>query len=215
MSPIAGDVLLYSAGNWTAGTAGGGSSDNLGNHIATTNIQLGSNWLSGDGGSEGITVDASGQVGIGTASPSAALHVVGNINFTGSVNDISDMRRKENIAPIETALGQIMKLQAISFTMKDDPQHHLEYGFIAQDMQKIYPALVTTADDAYHTLSLNYMGLIAPLTRAMQEQEQTIREQQARIEGLERRLKAMESRYRSPLDDEHETEQPEQQNTEP
>lgn len=41
------------------GSASGG--DNLGNHTATQNINLGtSNWLSGDGGSEGITINAAG-----------------------------------------------------------------------------------------------------------------------------------------------------------
>ena len=42
--------------------ASGGGSDNLGNHTATTNIQLAGNYLSNDGGSEGISVDASGNV---------------------------------------------------------------------------------------------------------------------------------------------------------
>ena len=55
------------------GVAGG--LDNLGNHTATTNIQLGANWLSGDGGAEGLRVDASGNVGVGIAAPSDNFHV--------------------------------------------------------------------------------------------------------------------------------------------
>ncbi len=39
--------------------------DNLGNHTATQNIQLNNNWLSNDGGNEGIAVDNTGKVGIG------------------------------------------------------------------------------------------------------------------------------------------------------
>ena len=50
-----------------SGSGGAGSGDNLGNHTATANIQLGANWLSGDGGNEGIRVDSSGRVGIGVA----------------------------------------------------------------------------------------------------------------------------------------------------
>ena len=53
------------------------SDDNLGNHTATQNIALGSNWLSGDGGSEGMYVDGSGNVGIGTTTSSEKLHVSG------------------------------------------------------------------------------------------------------------------------------------------
>ncbi|MDG0815952.1 tail fiber domain-containing protein [Bdellovibrio svalbardensis] len=52
--------------------------DNLGNHIATQNIQLGSFWLSGDGGNEGIRVDASGNVGVGTGTPEFKLSLSGD-----------------------------------------------------------------------------------------------------------------------------------------
>ena len=58
------------------------SSDNLGNHTATQNIVLGSNWLSGDGGDEGVLVDSSGNVGVGTTSPDTALHIVGGSDPT-------------------------------------------------------------------------------------------------------------------------------------
>ena len=49
------------------------SGDNLGNHIATQNLRLNGNYLSGDGGNEGIYVDNNGNVGIGTTSPSYKL----------------------------------------------------------------------------------------------------------------------------------------------
>lgn len=39
------------------------------------NIILSGNWLSGDGGDEGIFVSNSGRVGIGTSSPQAGLHI--------------------------------------------------------------------------------------------------------------------------------------------
>ena len=41
-------------------------------HIADRNIQLNNNYLSNDGGNEGISVDNSGNVGIGTATPNAS-----------------------------------------------------------------------------------------------------------------------------------------------
>jgi hypothetical protein len=52
-----------------------GGSDNLGDHTATENIILGANYLSGDGGNEGIIIDANGNVGIGISSPNAPLEV--------------------------------------------------------------------------------------------------------------------------------------------
>jgi len=41
----------------------------------TGNIALNGNYLSGDGSDEGVFVDSSGNVGIGTTSPAAGLHV--------------------------------------------------------------------------------------------------------------------------------------------
>ncbi|MBN8521739.1 MAG: tail fiber domain-containing protein [Alphaproteobacteria bacterium] len=59
-----------------------GGADNLGNHTATQNVVLGSNWLSGDGGNEGIRVDATGNVGIGVV-PTYKLSVDGVAHFIG------------------------------------------------------------------------------------------------------------------------------------
>ena len=61
-----GDISAKTA---DCGTATGG--DNLGNHIATQNLRLGNYWLSGDGGNEGVFVNSSGNVGIGTTNPVA------------------------------------------------------------------------------------------------------------------------------------------------
>jgi len=43
---------------------------------SAANIALGSNWLSGDGGDEGISVDSAGNVGIGTITPAGKFQVL-------------------------------------------------------------------------------------------------------------------------------------------
>lgn len=68
---------------------GSGSADNFGSHIAEANISLDDFWLSNDGDAEGIRIGNTGNVGIGTASPTAKLHVNGNVQI-GSDEYIDD-----------------------------------------------------------------------------------------------------------------------------
>ncbi len=68
-----------SAKTLTISSSAGIIGDNLGNHTATENIKLNNHWLSGDGGNEGVFVNSSGNVGIGTANPLSRLDVRGNI----------------------------------------------------------------------------------------------------------------------------------------
>lgn len=91
----AGNRCLYvdSSGNILAkasdcGTATGG--DDLGSHSATQNIRLNTYWLSGDGGSEGIYIGSTGNVGIGTNNPGAyQLYVNGGGYFSSPITTIT------------------------------------------------------------------------------------------------------------------------------
>ena len=76
-----GKVLTSSATGVATWQTISGTADDLGNHIATQNIELDGNWLSNDGGNEGVYVSTSGNVGINTPFPSEALHVDGSIRI--------------------------------------------------------------------------------------------------------------------------------------
>ncbi len=62
--------------------------DNLGNHTATTNIQLSGNWLSSDGDSEGIYADVTGNIGIGLSTPEAFLDITGSNTANGPTTSL-------------------------------------------------------------------------------------------------------------------------------
>jgi len=86
-SPGAGKVLTSTdstgLATWQVPSSG---ADNLGNHIATQNIALNGNWLSGDGENQGIYVTNGGSVGIGTSVVSEKMCVEGNVKVAGKLS---------------------------------------------------------------------------------------------------------------------------------
>lgn len=68
-------ILQASGGGFICANQGV-AGDDLGSHIATQGVQLDGNWLSNDGGNEGIFIDTAGFVGLGTSTPLKRLHVV-------------------------------------------------------------------------------------------------------------------------------------------
>ena len=82
-SPGSGKVLTSDA-NGLASWQYADTADNLGNHTATQNLIMGTNWVSGDGDNEGVFVASDGKVGIGTSSPGGNLDVAGGIWQTGT-----------------------------------------------------------------------------------------------------------------------------------
>ena len=67
--------VLSTDGSGTLSWSSVSSGDNLGNHTATQNISMSGFWLSNDGDNEGVFVNSSGNVGIGTSSISERLEV--------------------------------------------------------------------------------------------------------------------------------------------
>lgn len=124
-------------------------------------------------------VGTNGRVGLGTTTPTAALHVVGDIAYTGVMSDVSDRRMKRDISALDDSVAErLMLLKPATFRMKDADD--MEYGFIAQDVQKVFPELVRDGQ----ILSLNYVGLIAPAVKTIQLLKRENDEQGDRIEAL-------------------------------
>ncbi len=76
-----------------SGLTGISTTDNLGNHTATQTLNLNGNHLSGDGDNEGVFVDASGNVGIGTSNPGHLFNAVSSKNalLNSSTVDVSEL----------------------------------------------------------------------------------------------------------------------------
>lgn len=133
-----------------------------------------------------------GNVGIGITTPWAALTMGGGAycnSFTW-VN-ASDARLKENIKPMnQYGLTEVLQLKPVTYYYKKDETKHKEVGFIAQDVKKVIPEVVTGSEgdlEKGETLGMSYGNLVPVLTKAIQEQQVMIEELKKKIEILEAR----------------------------
>lgn len=139
---------------------------------------------------------STGNVGIGTTSPSYTLHVNGTAYAAGVAGALSDVRDKKDIAPLSTAaLNAILKLRPVTFNWKepkDDGMRGRQTGLIAQEVEKVLPATVLTAKDARKSKAIKYDELTAILIKAVQEQQAEINELKLANRRLEVRLANVE-----------------------
>ncbi|HBK83764.1 MAG TPA: hypothetical protein DDZ41_09245, partial [Flavobacterium sp.] len=116
-----------------------------------------------------------GNIGIGTNAPAYTLHVNGSVAGTAAYVNLSDKRLKTNVQPITDALNKVMQLKGISFdwnqkadkTLELDNKNHL--GFLAQEVEKVLPQVVSTAQDAMQTKSVAYSDIVPVLVEALKE----------------------------------------------
>lgn len=121
---------------------------------------------------EEMRLTETGFLGINNTAPNVALDVTGDIEYTGTITDVSDARLKDNIEPLTkygSLLDRIDQIETVSFVMKDDEDKRKEFGVIAQQLETVFPELVHTAEDEMGTKSVNYVGLIAPMIEATKE----------------------------------------------
>jgi hypothetical protein len=127
----------------------------------------------------------------------------GSFNLeTGAYSSLSDERAKTDIQPIASILDKINQLNPTTYHFKTTGSSNaksespLEYGFIAQDVQKVFPSLVSHNIDQQRgldTYTLNYSGLGAIAIKGIQELQQTIQDQRGEITSLEERLATLET----------------------
>jgi len=113
-------------------------------------------------------------------------------NYAHSHNSYSDRRLKKDISEINDPLEGILSLNGVNFSwntlkypdfgLSDDPQ----IGFIAQDLEKVYPQLVTIDENGYKMV--DYEKLVPVLVEAIKQQQLMIIELQEKVMEIQQHI---------------------------
>ena len=140
--------------------------------------------------SEKMRINKDGNVGIGTTAPdSIKLDVEDDIEIgtgtTGCVRDadnttlvgtcVSDVALKKNIVPLPAGtLDKLAQLRPVTFEWRNDEfswlngQVGANYGLIAQEVEAVFPDMVTTDDRGYRRISYD-IGLSMRILEGVKE----------------------------------------------
>ncbi|HQQ76835.1 MAG TPA: tail fiber domain-containing protein, partial [Thermoanaerobaculia bacterium] len=91
---------------------------------------------------------------------------------------LSDARAKEDIRDLDAGLDLVLRLRPVSYRLKGG-NGRTDLGFLAQDVEALLGndfGVVTAGGDPDRTLSLRYQDFIAPLVKAVQQQQREIDE---------------------------------------
>lgn len=113
-------------------------------------------------------------------SGSGQLDVRGDI-VAYSTFASSDERLKDDIEPIEDAIGKVSALNPVSFVWNSTEQ--ADYGLIAQEVEEIFPEFVKEDMNGYK--AVKYNSFVSLLIKTVQEQQQLIDDLQERVTALE------------------------------
>ncbi|MDG1042485.1 MAG: tail fiber domain-containing protein, partial [Flavobacteriaceae bacterium] len=169
-------VLLNNESDVVGGTLTGTNLIYLGNNSNSNNfgnIQVGAS-------NDNVINTSSGDLTIDSAS--GVTRVDDNLIVAGDINVNSDARLKANIISLGFTLGKLLQVDGKTYTFKDDKNHNSKIGLLAQDIEKVFPELVTETNGIK---SVNYQGLIPVLINALKEQDEKMNDQQSQINKLE------------------------------
>jgi hypothetical protein len=127
----------------------------------------------------GAVVNASNHVRIGNTQ---VTQIGGQVAWS----NLSDARAKTAIRDLDLGLDFVMQLRPVAFSLKTG-DGRTDMGFVAQDVEVLLGdgySVLGIGGDPDGMLSLRYTDLIAPLVKAIQEQQETIEAQEKEIAAL-------------------------------
>lgn len=187
MGATNGQVLKWNGNAWVP-------SDNT-----NTNIYSADGNLSGPRtivmGANNLMFTGTGNIGVGISNPSEKLDVSGNIR-TNAVIYNSDARLKTDIKTITNATSTVNGLRSVTYHWNENGKKkggddRLQYGFIAQEVEKVLPSLVNTDTQGYK--SVNYVAVVPVLVKSIQEKDEEIKSLKSELEQMKKDLEEIKT----------------------
>lgn len=154
----------------------------------------------GTGNLIGMTIDPTGRLGLGIMPTSNQLKVNGNASKSTPGNWLgnSDARLKKNIITLdpEETLSKLLMLRGVTYVWNDTliemhrPQG-IQYGLLAQDIQKIFPQLVLEDSNGY--LQTSYGTFDPMILEGIRYIDQETESMQVEVNELMRRMGKLEN----------------------
>ncbi len=189
------DVLINSNGNSSttpmtgalvvSGGVGVGGNINIGTNLKVTgNANINSTEVSTSSNSGALVV--SGGLGVG-----GNINIGNNLNVTGTVTGYSfyatsDYRIKKEIISLNETPFNVDDIRPVYYYNK--LTHKKDIGFIAHEIQEIYPFLVNGEKDGKENQSVQYMGLIGLMIKEIQELKKINKSTNLIIENLNKKI---------------------------
>ena len=113
----------------------------------------------------------------------------GTTTIAGDLSINSDARLKANIISLGSTLAKLLQIDGKTYTMKKDKNKKQKIGVLAQDIEKVFPELVSESNGVK---SVNYQGLVPVLINALKEQDSKMKEQDNKMNQQEARIERLE-----------------------
>jgi hypothetical protein len=180
-----------------------GQSALLKNITGYANIAIGELAGSNTTGSNNIDIGSEGAAGengivrIGTPGTHTTVYIAGieSTKITGNAVYVtsngklgvlaSAERYKFKIEPMGTNTEKLQQLRPVTFHLKTDPNGMVQYGLIAEQVDKVYPELVIR-DEAGAIQGVRYDELAPMLLNEVQQQKSQLREMQQQVAELKK-----------------------------
>ena len=118
-------------------------------------------------------VTSNGEIYITPANRKKSVYIYTDLYVNGSIYNTSDKNHKEEIEPIsESKIENLFDLEPVEYKLKSDIKKKKHYGLIAQDVEKLYPELISDSNLGFK--SVNYMELLPLLLLKMKNMQKEI-----------------------------------------